>query len=142
MPTPLAQRLQIKPGMRVLLAHATEGFAGLLEPLPDGVTIETTATAPAYDAVVVCVSSIAEAEAHTAVAGQHVAPGGLFWACYPKKSGSIRTDITRDRGWSTLMAAGWGPVQQVSVNDTWSALRWRPEAEIKRKDGSHFKAST
>jgi hypothetical protein len=124
--------------MRLLLAHAPNGFAAALDPLPDDVTVETAPQEPAYDAVIVCVTSIAEAETRPAAAGQKVKPGGLFWTCYPKKTGAIRTDITRDKGWDTLMAAGWGPVSQVSVNETWSALRWRPETDIMRKENSQF----
>lgn len=138
MPTPLAQRLQIKPGMRVALLHAPVGFSALLGPMPDGVSLETAPREPNYEAVIVCVTSIVDAETHAVAAAQNVKPGGIFWTCYPKKSGLIQTDITRDRGWAALMAAGWGPVSQVSMDETWSALRWRPEADVKRKENSQF----
>lgn len=117
----------------MLLVHAPDAFARALDPLPDGVTLETNPNEPQYDTVIVCVSTIAEAGTHPVTAAKYVKPGGLFWACYPKKTGAIRTDITRDQGWETLKATGWGPVAQVSVDETWSALRWRPEADIIRK---------
>ena len=136
----LGDRLRLKPEMRVLLWRAPGGFSALLAPLPDGLVLETAPDGQ-YDAVIVCVASIAEAEQHSVAAAQAVKPNGIFWTCYPKKAGAIRTDITRDQGWSALMAAGWGPVAQISVDDTWSALRWRPESGVKRKDDSRFGTS-
>ncbi|HYO89253.1 MAG TPA: hypothetical protein VER79_11430 [Candidatus Limnocylindrales bacterium] len=64
-----------------------------------------------------------------------VKPGGVFWACYPKLTGEIKTDITRDKGWDALTGAGWRGVAQVSVDGTWSALRFRPETDIKPRGG-------
>lgn len=58
-------------------------------------------------------------------------PGGHLWLCYPKKSGAIPTDITRDRGWEPVIDAGFLPVTQVAIDDTWSALRFRRVEEIR-----------
>lgn len=57
--------------------------------------------------------------------------GGHLWLCYPKKSGSIPTEITRDRGWEPVHAAGFLPVTQVAVDADWSALRFRRREEIR-----------
>jgi hypothetical protein len=56
--------------------------------------------------------------------------GGHLWFCYPKIAARRKTDITRDQGWAALDGAGLLPVMQVSVDDTWSALRWRCRDEI------------
>jgi len=37
----------------------------------------------------------------------------------------VKTDLTRDIGWEVVERAGLNPVTQVSVDDTWSALRFR-----------------
>ncbi|MGF1564209.1 MAG: hypothetical protein ACFCUH_02470 [Flavobacteriales bacterium] len=56
----------------------------------------------------------------------------VLWMCYPKGS-SKRYSCTfnRDTGWSSLGKAGMEPVRQVSVNDDWSALRFRKSTYIK-----------
>jgi len=59
-----------------------------------------------------------------------VKPGGIVWMSYPKKSAKVETDITRDQGWDSLNEAGWRPVTQISIDDTWSALRFRPVDEV------------
>jgi len=54
----------------------------------------------------------------------------LLWIAYPKKSGRIKSDITRDNGWETVSAAGYEAVTQVAVDDDWSALRFRKTEAI------------
>jgi hypothetical protein len=61
------------------------------------------------------------------------APGGVLWIAYPKKSGAIESDLSRDVGWEPFARAGWRPVSQVSIDDTWSALRFRPTDEVKKR---------
>ena len=60
-------------------------------------------------------------------------PGGLLWFSYPKKGSKVVTDITRDVGWDVLGSAGLRPVTQVAIDDTWSALRFRPIADVKSR---------
>lgn len=55
----------------------------------------------------------------------------VFWVAYPKKGSVIKTDITRDRGWDVFTTLGYRPVSQISINDTWSALRFKPAAQVK-----------
>lgn len=50
----------------------------------------------------------------------------LFWLSYPKLSGKIKSDIKRETTWEVFEAIGMRPVAQVSINETWSALRGRP----------------
>ncbi len=62
--------------------------------------------------------------------------GAVFWICYPKKSSGIKTDLSRDDGWKSVFDAGFGPVTQVAVDETWSALRFKLESTVERKSGS------
>lgn len=50
----------------------------------------------------------------------------LFWACYPKGTGSIKSDIKRETVWTAFEAVGLDAVSSVSIDDTWTALRARP----------------
>jgi hypothetical protein len=59
------------------------------------------------------------------------ARGGRLWLAYPKKSGAIRTDLSRDKGWAPLAARDLLPVTQVALDETWSALRFRYRDEIR-----------
>lgn len=59
-----------------------------------------------------------------------LAEDALLWIAYPKKSGKIRSDISRDNGWELVFAAGYEPVTQVAIDDDWSALRFRKSEAI------------
>ena len=134
MAAPLIDRLRIKPGMTVLLLNAPDDFAQKLEPLPADVTLETR-TDGLYAAVIAVFRNQAEANDLSATAAGAVRKEGLLWTCYPKTSGALKTDLTRDKGWAMLYGLGWGPVSQIAVDADWSALRWRPESDVQRKGG-------
>ena len=50
-------------------------------------------------------------------------PDGLFWVSYPKAKGKQTYDINRDILWDLLLPAGYHPVSQVALDDSWSAVR-------------------
>ncbi len=61
-----------------------------------------------------------------------LAPDALFWIAYPKQSGTIRSDLNRDVLWKLVTDSGCGlrPVAQVALDETWSALRFRPAEKV------------
>ena len=83
-----------------------------------------------FDFVQVFVKSISELEKQAPVAIKAVKYDGLLWICYPKQSSGIKTDINRDTGWSVVQQAGLRPVTQMAIDDTWSALRFRPGERV------------
>jgi hypothetical protein len=59
---------------------------------------------------------------------------GLFWFCYPKKSSKkYKSDITRDSTWALFESYNFRPVRQISIDDDWSALRFRDCKYVKSK---------
>ncbi len=62
--------------------------------------------------------------------GTRLAKDALLWIAYPKKTGKIKSDMTRDSGWETVFAAGYEPVTQIAVDNDWSALRFRKSEAI------------
>jgi hypothetical protein len=49
----------------------------------------------------------------------------LAWIAYPK-AGQLGTDLNRDILAGELSGQGVQPVRQVAIDETWSALRFRP----------------
>jgi hypothetical protein len=92
-----------------------------------------------YDFVQVFVRSRKDIETQALDAIAALQPGGVLWFTFPKKSSGIKTDITRDLGWETVYGADYGPVSNVSLDDTWSCLRFKPEKTIDRKADSQFR---
>ncbi|QNF31964.1 hypothetical protein HUW51_04200 [Adhaeribacter swui] len=54
----------------------------------------------------------------------------LFWACYPKGTGKIKSDLKREVVWGLVDQHGLQCVSQIAINETWSALRARPAEAV------------
>jgi hypothetical protein len=55
-----------------------------------------------------------------------IEPDSVLWFAYPKGTSKIKTDINRDTIRVTGEEFGITTVTAISINDTWSALRFRP----------------
>jgi hypothetical protein len=117
----LPDRMGYRPGHRARILGLPEGFT-----MFEGLAIGDPAD---WHAAFVRDASSVAAMAPDIMSGYQ--RGQHLWFCYPKLSGHIRTDITRDKGWEPLMALDLLPVTQVAVDETWSALRFRYRDEIK-----------
>jgi len=128
--TPLLKKLGIKPKQRIIILNAPNEYREQLGELPADVELATTLNG-AFDMVHIFVKNKAEIDQYAPSAIQAVKPGGLLWFSYPKKSAKIPTDISRDVGWDAISNAGWRPVTLISIDDVWSAFRFRPLSEVK-----------
>ncbi len=129
--SPLARKLQIKPDSRIQVSGVPEDVAAGLEPLPDGATILKRAGKSEIDGLFLFASTKKELDS---TLGKHLARlkhDGLLWVAFPKKSSGIQTDLSMYEGWSTLEDAGLRGIRMISIDDTWSALRWRPKECVK-----------
>lgn len=118
----LLRKMKVKAGMRGLVLDPphpalAEGF----DTAPDG---------EAYDFVWLFARDTGDVNVRGVVALEAVAEDGLLWIAYPKTTSGVPTDLTRDHGWDALRREQWRPVAQVSVDATWSALRWRPVRDV------------
>lgn len=129
--TPLAKRLGIKPGQRIIILNAPDRYIEQLGALPLDVELSNILD-DSFDLVHLFVKNQAELAEHGPGAIAAVRPGGVLWISYPKRSSKVVTDITRDSGWKVVHDAGLIGVAQVAIDDVWSALRFRPESEVKR----------
>jgi hypothetical protein len=127
--SPLLKKLGVKPGYRVLVLNAPDGYLDQLTPLPEKAELATKGKGP-FDVVQLFVKNKAQVDRDAAKAIQAVRPRGLLWIAYPKKSSKVETDISRDVGWEAMKRADWEGVAIVAIDDTWSALRFRPLADV------------
>ena len=132
---PLLKKLGVRAGQRMLIVHAPADYIRVLGTLPKGAEVRTSADG-LFDFVQLFVQSKSDIAAHAVGVISVLKPGGVLWFSYPKKSSGVETDITRDIGWEEVGSMGWRPVSQVAIDDTWSALRFRPIAEVKSKPRS------
>ncbi len=135
MDNPLAKKLLIRSGSRLLVRNALPGYLEKLEPLPDGVQLLTTVEGT-FDVVLLFVHNKAEVDALALESTMAARRGGVVWLIYPKKSRNDQTDINRDTGWDVLWDAGWVGIAIVAIDDAWAALRFRPASDVKRSPNS------
>ncbi|MFL5732839.1 MAG: class I SAM-dependent methyltransferase [Chloroflexia bacterium] len=131
-----AKKLGIKPGHKLLIMSAPEGYISRLDPLPEGADVFDRlppGEEGTFDFVHVFAQNRADVERHAPEALQALKPGGLLWFSYPKGSSKVKTDISRDKGWESITGAGMEIIAQVSIDDTWSAGRFRPSADVKSR---------
>jgi hypothetical protein len=129
---PLSKKLGVRPGQRILIMNAPQGYVEDLGPLPEGVEL-ADASEGKLDFVHLFVTDVAELEHLGPVAIDAVEHDGLLWISYPKRSSKVETDLTRDVGWDVVARAGLRPVTQVSIDETWSALRFRPVERVGKR---------
>ena len=93
--TPLAQKLGIKAGCRLLLVGAPNQYVALLEPLPEGVQFGTQLS---ESTDIVQVFSVRRAELQQLLSScrAKLKSTGVVWVSWPKKSARVPTDITED----------------------------------------------
>ncbi len=128
----LAKKLRMQSGQRVIIMNAPDDYMDELGQLPSGVTIETKPEGE-FDFVHLFAANQAELASLGPIALRIVKPDGLLWISYPKKSGTIKTDLSRDTGWDVIHDAGFDGISLISINDTWSAMRFRPFDHVKTK---------
>ncbi|WP_309121987.1 hypothetical protein [Paenibacillus sp.] len=127
------KKLMLHKAQRPLALNVPGGdYEKLLGGLPEGATVETEPSGEngAYDFVHLFVTSVAELEAKGPLALAAIRHDGVLWFSYPKKTSKIKTDINRDAGWKVVRTEGYEAVTQVAIDDTWSALRFRPASAI------------
>ena len=113
-------KLQIKPGQRVATLAGDGDVPSVVTP-----DANPSADAASADAVVAFARNRAELDTVAAPAVEAARQDRLAWIAYPK-AGKLGTDLNRDILAALLTARGVQPVRQVAIDETWSALRFRP----------------
>jgi hypothetical protein len=116
----LRKKLLYKPGTPVRLVGAPAGYAERLGGGGDGEA----------KFVQVFVKDAADLENH--ITDIRHPEGGLLWVCYRKGGAKVGTDLNRDVLWRRLESEGLAGVTLVSLDEEWSAMRFRPAGEVGR----------
>ena len=118
----LAKKLQIKPGIRVLVLDAPAGYLDALG-APAGAEVAHRASGH-FDVVQLFVKSKADFERRVSAALKACKPDAIVWICWPKGS-KLATDLNRDTLFNEAQRFGLRGVLNVSIDETWSALRFK-----------------
>ena len=132
---PLVQKLGIKPEMRIAIVNAPRGYGRVLGKLPSRVTRKASAVGP-LDFVQFFTTERRELERRFAALARALAPAGMLWISWPKKSSGVTTDLTEDVIRAIGLAHGLVDVKVAAVDEVWSGLKFVRRAKDRQRNGA------
>jgi hypothetical protein len=123
--TPQARKLGLKPGLRVVLDGAPDGW-DLRDP-PDGLLAADDDGGA--DVVIAFFRAQAEIAARLPALARLVFPAGAIWAAWPRRAAGHDSDITDNVVRQFALDLGLVDVKVAAIDADWSGLRlvWRTE---------------
>ena len=130
MDNPLRKKFQLKEEYSVLLLNSNPS----VHPLFEGIRVQFEGMGDhSFDSVIFFARDEQEINQQLPKAEANRKPKGNLWLSYPKKSGSIPTELNRDSTWKAVLKFDMEPVRLISVNDDWSSMRLIKASERAKK---------
>jgi hypothetical protein len=129
----LLEKLNYKGQGRIAILNAEESFTNLASfELKDVILDKEIDPRYPYEFIIVFVKSVSEVNHLSSIALHNLVADGILWFCYPKKtSKKYKSELDRDHGWKELNDSGLYGVRIVTIDEDWSALRFRNVKFIK-----------
>lgn len=121
--TPLPRKLGIRPGDRLALIAAPDGFAAVLGALPDGVAVRTRLRGR-FDVIVAFATNAAGLSRRLDALRAALEPDGGLWLAWPKRSSGMVTDLSDARVRALGLATGLVDNKVCAIDGSWSGLRF------------------
>ena len=133
----LLRKLNYKGYSRIIVNNATCEFMDSLVAALPGVQIDTDIDPRfPYEFMILFVKHFCEVEALAPRALHNLVTDGILWFAFPKNtSKNLASDIDSKHGWEVLIDRGFDKVRQVSIDNDWSALRFRNIRYIRSNNG-------
>jgi len=126
--TPLAQKLGLRDGQRVLFIALPPELEGLRRARRFAEVFEAgwetcTDGAPGYDIIHGFTSVRAVLQHHARRLLDMMARDGAIWVSWPKRASKVKTDIGEDAIRAVALPLGLVDVKVAAVSDVWSGLK-------------------
>ena len=132
--TPLAQKIGIKAGHRLVLRNHPASFVRDLGKLPEGVR-QSDRLAGKANVVVFFTDKLAALENDFSALARIMESDGMLWIAWPKRASGVPTDLTEDVVRRVALERGLVDVKVCAIDEIWSGLKLvirlkdRPPAE-------------
>ena len=120
--TPLAKKLGIVEGSRILTVQAPDDYAQMLAPLPTNIVFEGKITS-LTDIVHVFSYRKTDLKAALETLRNAIKPSAAVWVSWPKKTSKMPTDITDNVIREVALPLGFVDIKVCAVSDVWSGLK-------------------
>ncbi len=122
--TPLVRKLGIKAGFKLRVIDQPRGYWKLLGELPAGVRVVKSLSASGLDFVHLFVKKAAPLERQLKSLRKKIAPAGMIWVSWPKKSSGVETEIDGNAVREIGLKSRLVDVKVCAVDETWSGLKF------------------
>ena len=129
--TPLAKKLGFKAGLRIRTTGAPDDYLALLSPIPENVTISNSIR-NGIDVWHFFTRSFSELETELPKLMAAIAPNGMIWVSWPKKSSGVPSSVTEDSIRTVALPLGLVDVKVCAVDETWSGLKLVIRKELRK----------
>ena len=119
--TPLPKKLGIKEAFRVTLIGLPSDVKAELR---DSLAKCTVAKDAPLDFAMVFAKTHAELKSQFAALAKQLAPAGMLWVSWPKKSSGVATDMNENDVRRIGLEAGLVDVKVCAVSEIWSGLKF------------------
>jgi len=123
--TPLVSKLGIRPGTRLALIAAPDGFERELAGLPSDVRVMARVTG-SPELTVWFVGRRRDLDRRMASVARLMGPG--LWVAWPKRASGVATDLSEDLVRAAGLAHGLVDYKVCAINATWSGLKFARRA--------------
>ena len=120
---PLASKMGIKAGQRILILHAPEDYEVTLGTLPDGVE-RVDELDGMFDLIQYFVTEHAAYELDFPILRDHLTTAGMLWVSWPKKAAKMVTDLDENFIREFGLGNGLVDVKIIAVDERWSGLKF------------------
>jgi len=121
--TPLPKKLGIKERARVLLLDAPAEVKAELKSTLASCQMAKDGEG-ALDFAMIFVKRAADLKQEFSRVSQKLAPAGMLWVSWPKKSSGVATDLNEDEVRKIGLEAGLVDVKVCAVTEIWSGLKF------------------
>lgn len=124
--TPLVDKLGIDAGMTVRLVDPPDDYWDLLGGGPEELGVTTLAPdgGARADFTHLFAADAATLESGLRSARSSMAPNGMVWVSWPKKSSGVASEIARGEVMAAGKSVGLVDVKVCAVDETWSGLKF------------------
>jgi hypothetical protein len=120
--TPLAKKLGVKPGQRTWrLAMPLSVSADIAQSGATPILLRTPQ--PGLEMAHIFVTRRSDLAVRLATLRKLLAPAGILWVSWPKKSANVDTDITEDTVRAEALPLGLVDIKVCAIDQVWSGLK-------------------
>ncbi len=119
----VAQKLGIKPGFCIFVDGAPSAYDKLVGALPPGASVQATPKPP-LDMVHMFATRAAGLAAKLRGYRRTIAPDGMIWVSWPKKSSGVASELSDIVVRETALPLGLVDIKVCAIDDVWSGLKF------------------